>query len=633
MEYEWSGLDDLLQKLTEMLSMEHPGQVTKLRLRPEGDTIVLTGEVGSEGCRGDAKRFALAFDTVFKVRNELVVAGFLEPATGSTENDFFGHRNESNRGQPVSTSRGHSSRRGRSVNKRFGRISGPGVEYGSVDIPEESEPEQTEVQRHPTIETVGEFEPNSWIEVAVDLSTESKDGQAAISLGSFPSDWTDISITVQVFAPWASETSIESETITLTPEGSAGPARFRLLVPAEHAASAPALTHFSFLHGNRGCGHATWDLATVGASQPGDGDKPAADATTAAAAFKVEPDAAGAALSVSIMTDGNGRQNWMWNVRVPGRNWSGSASIDLGDAAKDFAEKLLSSCPDLSPEDFRRTMAGVGELLWDVAPPNFRAGYAEWREKLDPRFPIQFLTDDPHVPWEMMKPNVQGLDHLFLEHPVARWPLSGANSRRYRLPGGDVLSFVPKYGNSNSLPSAKAEGEWICAELGGIAASATRNAFLDVLDGKHPRPVGLIHFAGHGSVDTGIKDGGIEMEDKVVGVNDVFQIRVTLGETDRTLVVLNACESGAGATLLGMNIGWGAAIAARGFGGLIAPLWEVQDDVALAMVKAALPPLLDGSSTLGETVANARLASSELSISSFAYLAHGDVMARFQPRP
>lgn len=665
MSYEWASLTDLQSMLIEMLDRMHSGQVTRLWLHLDGDTIVLRGEVGSEGCRGDAKRLALAFDDVFKVKNELVVAGFLEPASDPTADDFFGHGNDSDgsagcddEGVPprdgnvdglspdgdgeTYVRHGDDNRRDANperhdyrsgiITKSFGRIEGPGIEYGSVDPIGASTPELTEVRRHPSIETVGELAAGLWIDVAVDLLIEGKDEPTAISIGSFPSDWTEIPITVHAFAPWASEMTIETQVVMLSPAGSSGPARFRLRVAEGQVAGAPALTYFSFLHGTRGCGHATKDLATSTIVRAEHDVAVPVAATLAPAEFKVEPDAAGPTLSVSIFADVVGRQTWMWDVRVPGGTWSGAATIDLGNAAAEFAEKLLRSCPDLPSDEFRRAMAGVGERLWHAAPAAFRTGYLEWRQKLGGNFPIQFLTDDPHVPWEMMKPNATNLDHLFLEHPVARWPLTGAQIRRHRLPGGELLSFVPNYASPEALPSAAVEGAWICSELAGIAMPATRAALLRVFDGKHPAAVGLIHFAGHGSVHTDLLNGGIEMEDKPVGVGDVFQASVTLGETDWTLVVLNACESGAGSKLLGMNTGWGAAIANRGFGGLIAPLWEVQDEIALAMVKAALPPLLEGNSSLGEAVADARFASRDLSISAFAYLAHGDVMARFPSR-
>jgi CHAT domain-containing protein len=143
----------------------------------------------------------------------------------------------------------------------------------------------------------------------------------------------------------------------------------------------------------------------------------------------------------------------------------------------------------------------------------------------------------------------------------------------------------------------------------------------------------MLHFAGHGRAHSGVSEGGIEMEDDIVSITDVHQDRVVLGKQQGTVIVLNACETSAGARLLGMNAGWGAAIADREFGGLIAPLWEVQDEAALSMMQSALPCLLDGTRTLGEALKGARLATSGTSVAAYAYLAHGDVMARFAPRP
>ncbi|MDE0947328.1 MAG: CHAT domain-containing protein [Sphingobium sp.] len=200
---------------------------------------------------------------------------------------------------------------------------------------------------------------------------------------------------------------------------------------------------------------------------------------------------------------------------------------------------------------------------------------------------------------------------------------------RNSIPQGDVLSFVPDYNGPKALPSAKIEGAWVVSALGAQPMEATRSAFLGVLDGNSAGPVSLLHFAGHGCVDTGVMDGGIEFEDEIVNVQEVDNSSIVLGRRDGTLLVLNACETASAGKLLGMNTGWGAAIAAREFGGLIAPLWEVQDAVALLMVQATLPPLLDGRSTLGEALQQARNIHGDSSIAAFAYLAHGDVMARF----
>jgi hypothetical protein len=449
-------------------------------------------------------------------------------------------------------------------------------------------------------------------------------------LGHFPNQWETIKVSVTLIAPWATQIVAEAPSIVVNADGSSEPARYRCLVSEEYTSGAPAQVQAVFMHGTRICGQAKLDLVASTVEGAPAVDPPAsAPGVPSGAEFRVAPDAIGPSVSVTISVWEAGQQIWTWRAAVPGGSEEGTDRIELNADGKAFADALLAVCPSLPAAQFRRRMAGIGERLWDAAPPAFREAYLHWRTVLPPGFAIQFVTDDPHVPWEMMKPADADVDHLFIEHPVARWPLQRSARRRDAYSSTNVISFVPKYSSHSALPSAKMEGEWVCATFNGTPMPATQEAFFKVLDGKHPEPVGLLHFAGHGLVDTGLSDGGIDLEDGTVSVTDVHQHQVVLGKRDGTVVVLNACEVGAGAQLLGMNTGWGAAIAAREFGGLIAPLWEVQDDIALSMVKEALPPLLDGTASLGEALKIARAASCDRSIAAFAYLAHGDVMARY----
>lgn len=616
MDYSWTDIADLRAKLIAMLEEEHTGLVTDLRLSIEGDTLVLAGEVASEGCRGGAKRFALAFDGVFKVRNELIVAAYLEAASDPDLDGFF--EGKDSRGQ------GLEGVKRVDWSKRTGRG------QPTAELKEPETPTSVEVVRYPSIEAAGDLIPDQLVAVSLDLTVAPQPGSEPVSLGRFPPDWDSIAITVQLIAPWASETVAETSTITIKADGTSQPARFECRVSADYIAGTPAQIHAVFLHGTRICGHAMRDLAAApGEALPNPVAAAPATPQAARAGFRVMPDAAGPSVSISIIRGADRTQSWLWRAIVPGGVIEGTGGVTLGDEDKAFADGLLETCPGLAPERFERTLDGIGERLWDAAPEGFRAAYAGWRAKLGIPFPIQFATDDPYVPWEMMKPRLEGARHLYLDHPVARWPLSRSNLRRHQFAGGDVLSFVPRYAKHKALKFAIVEGEWICSALGGRAMAADINTFLDVLDGKVPGPVGLVHFAGHGREHTGVSSGGIELEDGVVSLTDVHQDRVVLGKRDGTLIVLNACETAAGARLLGMNSGWGGAIADREFGGLIAPLWEVQDEIALAMMQSALPPLLGGTQTLGEAVTAARLANSGTSVAAFAYLAHGDVMAKF----
>lgn len=645
MEHSWHNAAELARKLRAALEVRHPDEVTELRVAIEGDLVVLVGEVASEGCRSDAKRLALSFDGVFKVANRLEVAAFLTGASDTAdEDDFFDKPLQQSRGpgdgfhgrdlQDDGTSEHERMPSWSDIVRRSTgeRIEGPGIEYGSFQP--EAAPEPVEVSRFPTIERSGEVRPGASIDIIVGLSTDAAAHEQPILIGSFPSDWSEIDVSVQITGEWLATAVPQTGTITLRRSGDTTSARFTCSVAEDYVAGSPAVLLVSYLHGTRICGHFSIDLATAKAEQ----DVPAAEpvpaspdrAPGARRAVTIVPDALGPAMSVMISVMEGDRQMWMWTAFGPGGASTGSSLVELGAPPKIFADTLLQSCPNLPANSFRRTMRGVGEAIWRKAPAGFQSAYARCRATIGPGFAIQFSTDDPHIPWEMMKPDLEegAVDHLYIEHPVARWPLNPKHPMRAAFGDGEIVSFVPEY-SSQRLSAAAQEGDWIRSTLGAIRMNPKRDEFLNLLDGNYEGIVRMLHFAGHGRADTGSNDGGIDLEDGPVGLMDVYQSSVRLGVRDGPLLVLNACEASAGAEMLGMNTGWGAAVAASGFGGLIAPLWAVQDSVAFTVAQDCLPDLVNSCAPLGEAVRKARLKNANASVAALAYLAHGDVMASF----
>ena len=221
MSYSWTTIPELRSKLLELLDVEHAGLVTALRMTSEGDTLVLRGEVASEGCWGDAKRFALAFDGIFKVRNELVVAAFLEAATDPDLDDFFEAR-RSVRGAALGGDLASAKRADR------GASTSHSTRGSAPDEPLAADP--VEIMRHPVIEATGNLRPKEWVGLIVDLSKDAHPGSEPVSLGKFRADWARIEIAVQVIVPWASETVAETAFAAIMADGTSEPARFRCLV-------------------------------------------------------------------------------------------------------------------------------------------------------------------------------------------------------------------------------------------------------------------------------------------------------------------------------------------------------------------------------------------------------------------
>ncbi|RAS04889.1 CHAT domain-containing protein [Ensifer adhaerens] len=302
--------------------------------------------------------------------------------------------------------------------------------------------------------------------------------------------------------------------------------------------------------------------------------------------------------------------------------------INLTSSAQVFAEDLLKVCPTLEPGDHKRTLRSIGQTIWKRTPPEFKAHYRSLVQEVGSSFPIQFFSDEPYVPWEMMWPDDEagGGDHLFISHPVARWPSSTAHTAAQSFPDGMVASFVPEYGN-RALPCAQEEWCWLRDNLGAIAQDPTRQALLNFLESPPEERVRLIHFAGHGS---GARPSArIELsEGRYVAVNEVDQDGVVLGRRDRSFFVLNACEIAMETMELGITSGWATALAGNGFGGVLAPIWAVKDEHASKLVTGALDLFLRNGDTIAEAVRKSRSQTRENSSTPYAYVLYGDVMAR-----
>ena len=640
------GLQQMLEQLSDALGSRHPGEVAKISLALVGDTFVITGEVVSESCKTAAKRLLLGADGVLKVRNDLVVAGYLQGASdGDVEDSFF---SSGGRGAARDLS-------GKIVTKswpptsyftRDGRIEGPGIEYASAA----SEPVE-EVTRHPSLAVEGKIVGGGEIVAVVDLGSERQADGQTISLGRFPEGWSEIPVTVQLTSP-ALEIVDAMQQVLVRADAPSEPARVRCKVKTDVEPGTALPVQVYFLHGTRICGHAEWTLHAAGDGDEAVGTGPATaesdsitstanddvreqgatvpSAVAGGASVTIVPDAPGPTLTVVINAGDDGAQQWTWFAATPQGLRVGNEGINLKASGAVFAAGLLQACPGYGKNEFRRRMHGVGERIWKASPAQFQKELPLLREAAGSAFPVQVISNDPFVPWELMKPDGVDADHLHLVHPVARWPLSQQGTLRGKLPAGAIVSFVPRYDVNRTLPSAIEEADWLYDQLGAKIEAAKRNDFLETLDGSRGRAIGVVHFAGHGRADMGLGDAAIEFEDGWVTIDEVNQSRVQLGELTHSLVVLNACEVASETPSLGLNGGWCGALADRGFGGLVAPLWAVQDRTAFAIVKATLGNLLEQRTTLGEAMLNARRQEADQSVAALAYLAHGDVMARIE---
>ena len=116
---------------------------------------------------------------------------------------------------------------------------------------------------------------------------------------------------------------------------------------------------------------------------------------------------------------------------------------------------------------------------------------------------IQVLSDDPAIPWELMRParanGSQRMDFLGLHFMIARWPLGqhGAARPPQSLALRQSAVIAPVYRGTQQLASAGDEMTTL-KKMQGFTQVAGDYATVRALAMHLPQ--GIVHFAGHGAV-------------------------------------------------------------------------------------------------------------------------------------
>jgi hypothetical protein len=333
------------------------------------------------------------------------------------------------------------------------------------------------------------------------------------------------------------------------------------------------------------------------------------------------------------------RLYWMLHVGVPCEGLPArlSGDINLGSDPAAFFQSVASTARELRSGEHYAWFLGLGKLLYQRTPSAFRETFKALRQQYGPGFPIQFITDDPHVPWELMAPvDVPGAELLCMEHPVARWLLDYQTSMSARLTQGDILTVAPDYQfhpHLAPLPQAQEESRQLSKRFRAVRVAGRRQPILSLLTGGYPRTVGLLHFAGHGkySANNEVSPSRVFLEDGTLQTLEVRNSLTMLGQKSRPLVIFNACEVGAATEMLGGIGGWAETFVSERFAGFIAPLWPVQDAHARSAVEHLVADLMEKRLSVGESLRQLREREAKTSPTYLSYVYVGDVMARFSP--
>lgn len=266
----------------------------------------------------------------------------------------------------------------------------------------------------------------------------------------------------------------------------------------------------------------------------------------------------------------------------------------------------------LPPERFFRYLERIGHRLYeDLFSEELRREYAE---RIRGRVrALQIVSDEPWIPWEMVKPydTEWADDFLCLQYDLSRWVSDG------RAPAAEIRveSLACVAPEDSGLPFAQEEKAFVC-ELGRrfqladhTPARAGRAEVEALLEGE--TPVHLWHFACHGDFDTKAPgnsplflDGRQRLRPNDLADHDIKHHL----STDRPFVFLNACRVGqSGLSLTGLG-GWAARLVGEcRVGALVAPLWSISDLVAFEFARAFYEATQAPGMTLAAALRQARL--------------------------
>ena len=229
---------------------------------------------------------------------------------------------------------------------------------------------------------------------------------------------------------------------------------------------------------------------------------------------------------------------------------------------------------------------GFGAELYDkFAPQAFKDLLARSLEEGHAGFStIQVYSDDPSLPWELMRPLLtksnQRMDFLGATYSIARWPVTRRGMMRppQSLMVKESAVIAPSYAGGKSLQAASVELTAL-KNMRGFTEVSGNYAAVRQLAG-HP-PQGFVHFAGHGAVleKDGVPQFAILLQDSQMDPA-TWQGLETGGAATHPLFFFNACDVGESRQFMNDVDGWAPALLDGGASGYIGALWPVSDATA-----------------------------------------------------
>jgi hypothetical protein len=258
---------------------------------------------------------------------------------------------------------------------------------------------------------------------------------------------------------------------------------------------------------------------------------------------------------------------------------------------------------------------------------------------------IQVLSDDPSIPWELMRPldpvSHQRADFLGTQIEIARWPLMQSQGQmtlarpQQTLHMLDSVVVAPEYAGALKLVATASEREMLAHTPTFVPIDGTYAAMRYLA--ANP-PHGFIHFAGHGAIrrQNGVAQYTILLNDGEMAPETWASLKTSSGSSG-SIYFFNACEVGESAQFMNDVDGWAPALLSSGASGYIGALWGISDATANRFASVFYQLLIEsfttpGGAPLADVLTRTRSAvyAETRDPTALAYVFYGDPELRVQ---
>ncbi|MFY9821568.1 MAG: CHAT domain-containing protein [Thermoanaerobaculia bacterium] len=234
--------------------------------------------------------------------------------------------------------------------------------------------------------------------------------------------------------------------------------------------------------------------------------------------------------------------------------------------------------------DRKTALIGAGMKLFKAAPALFQKVFWELVDSGKPPKTISIVTQEPHIPWELMVPNrrppsgkLQQRGPLGVEFLLSRWSSDDDVHPPQRILLRDAYVVAPR---DSRLGAAEAEATVILDGFHGVRIDPASARQLDQAFQQHG--AALLHFICHGKSGAGGSQVLVMEKTQELYASALAAMPgIEMGfAASRPLVFLNACEVGRQEPALVGTGGFAEEFMALGASAVIAPLWSVKDTIA-----------------------------------------------------